>query len=336
VTGGTGFVAGWCIVELLQRGYAVRATVRSPSKEAAVRATVASAVDAGECLSFVVADLAKDEGWDPAVAGCDYVLHVASPLNGDARGDADALIDAAREGTLRVLRAATSAGVKRVVLTSSTAAATPAAPGADSVSDETVWTDLADRSINGYRRSKVLAERAAWDFMAAQNRTTTLTTILPVAIFGPVLSVGSLGSVGVIQRLLDGRPPVLPRFGFNIVDVRDLADLHIRAMTSPIAAGERFIASGEFMWLSDMARTLRSRLGERATKVPTRGVPDFVVRTLARFIPALRTFTPLLGRRLTFSSAKARRVFDFAPRPAEATIVDCADSLIAPSPVPVA
>jgi len=118
--------------------------------------------------------------------------------------------------------------------------------------------------------------------------------------------------------------------------VRDLADLHIRAMTSPIAAGERFIASGEFMWLSDMARTLRSRLGERATKVPTRGVPDFVVRTLARFIPALRTFTPLLGRRLTFSSAKARRVFDFAPRPAEATIVDCADSLIAPSPVPVA
>jgi nucleoside-diphosphate-sugar epimerase len=326
VTGGTGFVAGWCIVELLQRGYAVRTTVRSPSKEAAVRQTVARAADAGDRLAVFVADLTKDEGWDAAVAGCDYVLHVASPLGGDQRDDADALIGPARDGTLRVLRAATSAGVKRVVMTSSTAAATPATPSAGNVSDETVWTDLTDQSINAYRRSKVLAERAAWDFMSGhmsdQAGSTTLTTILPVAVFGPLLSAGNAGSVEVIQRLLTGRPPVLPHFGFNIVDVRDLADLHIRAMTSPAAAGERFIAAGDFMWLSDIAQTLRSKLGKRAAKVPTRGVPDFVVRVLARFVPALRTLTPLLGRKLIFSSAKARRVLDFSPRPAATTVVD--------------
>jgi nucleoside-diphosphate-sugar epimerase len=318
VTGGTGFVAGWCIVQLRERGYAVRTTVRDPSRRAAIPA---------DGVDVVVADLRSDEGWAEAVAGCDYVLHVASPLGSDGRGDPDALIDAAREGTLRVLRAAVDAGVKRVVMTSSTAAATPTDPGVTAVSDETVWTDPADRDVTPYRRSKILAERAAWDFMAGHPGATTLTTVLPVAIFGPVLPGGSASSVDIIQRLLAGRPPVLPRFGFTIVDVRDLADLHLRAMTSPDAAGERFIAAGEFRWLSEIAGTLRSRLGDRAAKVPTRGVPDGVVRFLARFLPPLRTLTPLLGRQLTFSSAKAKRVLGFAPRSAEKTIVDCAESL---------
>jgi nucleoside-diphosphate-sugar epimerase len=307
-------VAGWCITELLDRGYAVRATVRTPEKRWA-----------DERVSFAVADLTSDDGWDQAVAGCDYVLHVASPLGMDGRGDEGAMIGAARDGTVRVLRAATRAGVKRVVMTSSTAAATPLE--AHGVSDETVWTDPADRNLTPYRRSKLLAERAAWDFMAGQGGGTTLTTILPVAIFGPVQSAANAGSVDVIARLLAGRPPVVPRFGFTIVDVRDLADLHVRAMIAPEAAGERFIGAGEFMWLAEIAETLRARLGERAAKVPTRGVPDVVVRALARVVPPLRTMTPLLGRQLVFSSAKAQSQLAFKPRLAADTIVDTADSL---------
>ncbi|BCB88226.1 NAD-dependent epimerase/dehydratase family protein [Phytohabitans suffuscus] len=326
VTGGTGFVAGWCVAELLDRGYAVRATIRDRAREDAVR----EAAGGREGLSFAVADLTRHEDWDAAVAGCDYVLHVASPLGGDGHGTDETLVGPARDGALRVLHAATRAGVKRVVMTSSTAAATPSDGRA--VSDETVWTDPTDRALTPYRRSKLLAERAAWDYMATRSGGTTLTTILPVAVFGPVLSTGNAGSVDVVGRLLAGRPPLLPRFGFTVVDVRDLADLHIRAMTAPEAAGERLVAGGDFMWLADIARTLREHLGDRAAKVPTRGVPDAAVRLLARFVPELRALTPLLGRQLTFSSAKAQRLLGFSPRPAAATIVDCAESLEAARP----
>jgi dihydroflavonol-4-reductase len=321
VTGGTGFVAGWCIVELLERGYAVRTTIRNPAKETVVR----EATGGGDRLTFAIADLTDDDGWDQAVAGCDYVLHVASPLGGAGRSDDDALTGPARDGALRVLRAATRAGVNRVVMTSSTAAATPRT--ATGVSDESVWTDPADPNLNPYRRSKLLAERAAWDFMAAHPGPTTLTSILPTAIFGPLLPAQNAGSVEVIARLLTGQLPFVPHFGFTVVDVRDLADLHIRAMTSPAAASQRFIGAGEFMWLSEIARTLRSQMGPRAAKVPTRGVPDVAVRTLARFVPALRPLTPLLGRQLTFDSAKAQQVLGFSPRPATTTIIDCAESL---------
>jgi dihydroflavonol-4-reductase len=327
VTGGTGFVAGWCIVELLQRGYAVRTTVRDLSKEFAVRAAVGTAVDGGDRLSFFVADLTADAGWDAAMAGCDYVLHVASPLSQASR-DPDALIGPARDGTLRVLRAATKAGVKRVAMTSSTAAATPAQTSVETISDETIWTDPNGRNVNAYRQSKIFAERAAWNYMADHAGATTLTTVLPVAIFGPVLSKATRGSVDVIQRLLDGRPPGLPRFGFCIVDVRDLAALHIRAMTQPEAAGQRFIASGDFMWMEDIAATLRTRLGARAAKVPTRRLPEAVVKVASLFMPPLRELMPLLGRRLTFTSAKAERVLGFSPRAATTTIIDCAESLI--------
>ncbi|GIF51090.1 dihydroflavonol-4-reductase [Asanoa ferruginea] len=322
VTGGTGFVAGWCVADLLGRGYEVRTTVRDPKNEPGVRAAAGDGP-----LEVVRADLTRDEGWDAAVDGCAYVLHVASPLSLDGRAGDEALIGPARDGALRVLGAATRAGVKRVVLTSSTAATTPRDP--HGVSDETVWTDPADPNLNPYRRSKLLAERAAWDFMALDGRGTELTTVLPAAVFGPLRSPGNAGSVDVIARLLAGRPPVLPRFGFSIVDVRDLADLHIRAMTNPAAAGERFIGAGEFQWLAEMAATLRTHLGDRARKVPTRGVPDGLVRTLARVVPPLRTLTPLLGRDLTFSSAKAQRLLGFTPRPATTTIVDCAETLLA-------
>ena len=328
VTGGTGFVAGWCIVELLRRGYAVRATVRSLAKEPVVRSAVASAADSGDRLAFLEADLTKDEGWDAAVAGCDYVLHVASPLGGRAPRDANELIVPAREGTLRVLRAAAKARVKRVVMTSAAAAARPPR-GSDIVSDETVWTDPTDRKFDAYRLSKILAERAAWDFIAANTGPTTLTTILPGAVFGPVLTKENLGSVQIIQRLLEGRPAGIPRLGFSVVDVRDLADLHVRAMISPEAAGQRFIAAGDFMWLKEIATTLRSGLGAQAEKFPTRGLPDFVFRLLSLFIPQLRMLAADLGRRNRLTSEKARRVLGISLRPGTTTVVDCAQSLLA-------
>jgi nucleoside-diphosphate-sugar epimerase len=327
VTGGTGFVAGWCIVELLRRGYVVRTTVRSLSKETAVRAAVATAADAGDRLTFFAADLTRDEGWDTALTGCDYVLHVASPLGGDVSRNPNALLVPARDGALRVLRAAAKAGVKRVVMTSAAAAARPPY-GSDIISDETIWADPADRQFDAYRRSKILAERAAWDFLAGNTGPTSLATILPGAVFGPVLMQENLGSVQIIDRLLQGRPAGIPRLGFWIVDVRDLADLQIRAMTAPAAAGQRFIAAGDFMWMEDIARTLRSELGDRAAKVPTRRLPDFVVRLLSLFIPLLRTLAPSLGRTNSLTSAKARRVLGFSPRPATTTIVDCAESLL--------
>ena len=328
VTGGTGFIAGWCIVELLRRGYDVRTTVRGLGKEAAVRTAIASAADAGDHLTVVAADLTTDDGWDAAVAGCDYVLHVASPLGGQTSRDANALIAPARDGTLRVLAAAAKAGVKRVVMTSAAAAARPPLDS-DRVSDESIWADPADPQFDAYRVSKILAERAAWDFMTRSAPQTTFTTILPGAVFGPVLTADNLGSVRIIERLLHGSPAGIPRLGFSIVDVRDLADLHVRAMIAPEAAGQRFLAAGDFMWMEDIARTLRERLGAAAGSVPTRRLPNLVVRLLSIFLPHLRMLTPLLGRTTSVSSEKARRVLGFSPRPANTTIVECAESLIA-------
>jgi len=324
VTGGTGFIAGWCIVQLLERGYAVRTTVRDAAKEQRVRAAVRGNTDR---LSVVVADLNDDRGWDAAVAGCDYVLHVASPLGGGAVKDRHALVAPARDGTLRVLRAAAKAGVKRVVMTSAAATARPPLTS-DCVSDETIWADPEDPQFDAYRVSKILAERAAWDFMQSEGKASMLTTILPGAVFGPLRDAENLGSVQIIHGMLRGRPGALPRLGFWIVDVRDLADLHIRAMTAAAAAGQRFIAAGEFMWMEGMAKTLRAQLGEQGAKVPTRRLPDFVVRLLLPFMANLRTLAPLLGRRFPINTDKSRKVLAFAPRPAAATLVDCARSLL--------
>jgi dihydroflavonol-4-reductase len=327
VTGGTGFIAGWCIVQLLERGYSVRTTVRDASKEQRVRAAVAGAKAATDRLSFAIADLNRDEGWDAAVAGCQYVLHVASPLGAGKAGDRDALIAPARDGTLRVLRTAVKAGVQRVVMTSAAAAARPPLT-TDQMSDETVWSDPDDPQFDAYRVSKILAERAAWDFMKNAGGTTQFTTILPGAVFGPILTAENLGSVQIIQGMLNGKPPALPRLGFWIVDVRDLADLHIRAMTASPAAGQRFIAAGEYMWMEDIARTLRTELGAAGAKTPTRRLPNFVVRMLLPFATNLRSLAPLLGRRFPLTSAKARQTLGFTPRPAAMTVVDCARSLI--------
>ena len=268
VTGGTGYLAGWCLVELLRRGYRVRTTIRSPDREAAVRVAVGAEVDLGDRLTFAIADLTADAGWEEAVAGCDYVLHVASSLGGrNEEKDPDSLIVPAREGTLRVLRAAVAAGVQRVVMTSSCAAATPPTRD-DIVVDETVWTDPDQAGLTAYRRSKTVAERAAWDYIERTDGSTQLTTVLPGAIFGPALTADNFGSLQILSRMLEGRVPRYPSLAFEVVDVRDVADLHIRAMTAPEAEGERFIATGELLWMGEVAAILREQLGPAAAKVP--------------------------------------------------------------------
>lgn len=323
VTGGSGFVASWCIVRLLQLGYTVSTTVRSLSREQSVRSAIAAEADAGSRLSFFAADLNSDDGWEEAVGGCSYVLHVASPLGGAEH----ALIPAARDGTLRVLRASAKAGVKRVVMTSSCAAATPS-PGQDMKwIDESLWSDPNNKLLDPYRKSKTLSEQAAWRFMEMIEEPMTLTTVLPGAVIGPVLLSGNPGSVQVIGRMLEGKVPGTPRIGLEIVDVRDLADLHILAMTSEKAGGERFIAVGEFLWMAEVASILRGKLGEKARKVPKLGLPDFVLRFMGLFDPELRSIVPMLGRKFRHTAEKAMRLLDWKPRPVVSTVIDCAESL---------
>ena len=327
VTGGAGYVAGWQIVELLKRGYAVRTTLRSRAREAALTATLSKYIDPAGRLSFAIADLTNDDGWDAAVAGCDYVLHVASPMGQDNPKNPDDLIIPAREGTLRVLRAAVKAGVKRVVMTSSLAAAFPKV-AESSNNDESVWTDLKASKVNAYRQSKVIAERAAWDFMKANGGRTEFVTVLPGAIFGPIQSKENLGSVLVIGRMLSGKMPRYPSIGLSITDVRDLADIHIRAMEAPAAAGQRFIAVRDFMWMGEVCKELRAKLGDKAGNVPTKQAPDIALRIASIFDPAIRNLTPLLGRKTTYTSQKAQGMLGWKPRPGAETVVDCARSLV--------
>jgi len=302
--------------------------VRAPERERAVAEAVSTVVDPAGRLSFAVADLTGDDGWAAAVKDVDHVLHVASPL-GITDDDPDALITTARDGTLRVLRAAVAAGVRRVVLTSAANAASPSSYATEGVTDETLWTDPDDPALIPYRRAKTLAERAAWDFMAEHGGPTDLTTVLPGAVFGPILSTSTIGSVDIVRRMLAGAMPGVPRIGFEIVDVRDLADVHIAAMTAPAAAGERFLATGEFTWMAQMARTLRDGLGSDAKKVRTFQIPDFTVRLAARFGDrSLREIIPALGRRNRHSTDKARQLLGWQPRPAEQAVLDCARSLL--------
>lgn len=327
VTGGSGYLGGWCLVELLRRGYRVRTTVRDISREAEVRARLEPEVDAGDNLSVLAADLLRDEGWEQAVRGCDYVLHVASPFPPRQPKDPDELIVPAREGTLRVLKAALDAGVDRIVVTSSIAAVGGSTNHASAPLTEADWTDSDHPKLTPYTRSKTIAERAAWDLVKERGEVEKLAVVNPGAILGPVLSDDRSYSLELIERLLKGMPGA-PRIGFSIVDVRDVADLHIRAMTTPEAGGERFIAVARFQWLSEVAAVLRDRLGPDAAKVPKRNVPDLVVRAMGIFDPGVRSIAGQLGRKVEMSSAKAEAQLGWSPRPVEETIVDCGRSLV--------
>ncbi len=327
VTGGSGFLGGWCIVELLKRGYRVRATVRDLAREAEVRNAVATQTDPGDRLDVVAADLLDDAGWPAAVSGCDYVLHVASPFPPQQPKDAEELIVPARDGTLRVLEASLDAGVERIVVTSSVAAITGGNQPVSGPLTERNWSDPDNPELSPYARSKTVAERAAWDFVKERGAVERLATVNPGAILGPVLSADRSYSLQAIERLLNGMPGV-PRIGFSFVDVRDVAALEIEAMTNPAAGGKRFIAADRFMWMAEVASVLRDRLGDRASKVPTRSVPNLLVRAMAVFDPGVRSVVGQLGKRTTLSSEQARARLGWAPRPIENTIAETGESLL--------
>jgi dihydroflavonol-4-reductase len=327
VTGGSGFLGGWCVIELLRAGYRVRTTVRSLSREPEVRATVGSEVDPGDRLSLFAADLTRDEGWGEAAGGCDYVLHVASPFPPKQPKDPDELIVPAREGTLRVLRASLEAGVDRIVVTSSIAAiGADDKPSAGPLT-EADWTDPGSPGVSPYAQSKTIAEQAAWELVRRTGDEGRLAVVNPGAILGPVLNDDHSYSIEIIERLLNGMPGI-PRVGFSCVDVRDVADLQIKALLSPEAGGKRFIAVARFQWMSGIAAVLRGRLGPAAAKVPSRSVPNLAVRAIAIFDPGVREVVSQLGKKREYSHERAETLLGWSPRPIEETIVDCAQSLI--------
>ncbi|MGN6517180.1 MAG: SDR family oxidoreductase [Rhizomicrobium sp.] len=329
VTGGSGFIGSHCIIQLLQAGHSVRTTIRNLAREEEVRNMLrAGGVEPGERLSFHAADLMSDGGWKEAVTDCEYVLHVASPFPGGNPQHEDDLIVPARDGALRVLRASLEAGVKRVVLTSSFAAVGYGTrPGR--AFDETDWTDPTAPGLSAYVKSKAIAERAAWDYVARQNGKIELSVVNPVGVFGPVLAPDFSTSILLVQRFMDGDVPGCPKLYFGIVDVRDVADLHIRAMTDPAASGERFIAlSGDFMSMREIAMILKSRMGQAAKRVPTRELPNWMVRLAALRDPALRLITPELGKKKNATSTKAKRVLGWQPRAPEDALVATAQSLV--------
>jgi nucleoside-diphosphate-sugar epimerase len=329
VTGGSGFVATHCIDQLLRAGYNVRTTVRSLTREPEVRATLKSVgAPRLEALSFVAADLSADEGWPKAVAGCRYVLHVASPFPAHVPKHEDELIIPAREGALHVLRAARDAGVERVVMTSSFAAIGYGHKARTAPFTEADWTDLTGPGVAAYPKSKTIAERAAWEFIAREGGGLELTVVNPVGIFGPVLSADYAPSILIVKRLLDGAVPACPRLFFGTVDVRDVADIHLRAMTNPAAKGERFLAlAGDSISLLDVAKILKKRMGSAAKRVPTREMPDWVVRFLAHFISDMKMLAPEIGKQKAISNEKARRVLGWTPRSNEDAILATAESL---------
>ncbi|HTK09936.1 MAG TPA: aldehyde reductase [Ktedonobacteraceae bacterium] len=330
VTGGSGFIGTHCILQLLAAGYRVRTTVRSLKREADVRAMLkVGGAEPGDALSFVAADLMSDAGWPEAVAGCDFVLHVASPFPLNVPKHEDELIIPAREGALRVLRAARDAGVKRVVLTSSFAAIGYGHKSMERPFSEEDWTDPNSADVRAYVKSKTLAERAAWDFIAREGGALELSVVNPVGVFGPVLGPDYSSSIQVVRRLMDGAMPGCPRLSFGVVDVRDVADLHLRAMTDPAARGERFLAiAGDYMMIQEMAHVLRARMGDSARRVPTRVLPDWMVRLASRFDPALAQIVPDLGKFKNASNEKARRVLGWVPRSNEDSLVATAESLL--------
>jgi dihydroflavonol-4-reductase len=323
VTGGSGYLAGWIITGLLERGYHVRATVRDPSKAGRLRADIAARTgeEAAASIELVHADLLDDQGWDAALAGADFVLHTASPTPFDAGAD---LIKTAREGTKRVLEAAARARVRRVVLTSSGVTAVPDDPKTEAT--EVMRSVPAGDAAHVYPDSKILAEQDAWEIASATG--LELTAVLPTFMQGPpVGDADRSGTIDIIRRLISGRLPALPRIGWNVVDVRDIAELHILAMVNSAAAGERFLGSGTFLWYADIAEIVRDGIPDLAAKVPTRRMPDFVLRALSHINAQMAMIRPELGRTRFVDNSKARNLLAWTTRDVRETILDTANAI---------
>lgn len=330
VTGGSGFVGCWCIIKLLEQGYRVRTTIRSQKREKDVldMLQTGGATRIND-VSFATADLSSDAGWKDAISGCTYVLHVASPFPSAPPKHEDDLIIPAREGTLRVLRMSRDAGVKRVVITSSFAAIGYGHPASDHVFNEEDWTDPTKRDVRAYQKSKAIAERAAWDFMKKEGGSMELVVINPVGIYGPLLGPDFATSIYLIKRLLDGDVPGCPQLYFGVVDVRDVADIHLLAMKNPKAAGQRFLAVADGMTsVLGMSKILHERLPADSKKAPTWEVPNFVVRLVGLWDKQVTLITHELGKKKRTSNEKAKTVLGWKPRPMEDAIQTTAESLI--------
>lgn len=319
VTGASGFIALHCVRELLERGYRVRGTVRSLSSEAKLRNALLP-LEPGDRLSFVQAELLSDAGWSEALAGAKYVLHVASPLPKASPKDEDELIRPAREGALRVLRAARVAGVSRVVMTSSLAAIASGHPHNNGhVFDENDWSDL-EHTTGAYEKSKTLAEQAAWEYVRGEGQGLELVTINPVFVLGPSLTGTDNASNEIVGKLVRREIPGVPQLQFRLVDVRDVARAHVLAMTAPNAAGQRFIVSSDTAWMREIAQTLKGG----GYRVPTFEIPNLITRFVALFDPTLRMIAPRLGRRVLLSTDKAARELGWSGRSMKEMVLDTA------------
>jgi len=329
VTGASGFIAKHCIAELLRRDYQVRATVRNLARTDDTRRGIEQAGASSDTVTFVAADLLNDAGWDEAMAGCTYVLHVASPFPMQNPKEEDEVIRPAREGAVRVLKAAQRAGVKRVVLTSSIVAVTlpwPEAPTGH-VFDETDWTNPKRPDITTYIKSKTLAEQAAWDLVRGASGGPELAVVNPAFVLGPVPDGNLSTSQEVLRLMAEGAYPAAPKVGFPISDVRDVAVTHALAMTHPDAAGERFLTANGFMRLIEIGRLLADTLPDLKGKVPRFELPDIAVRGLSMVDARLKAVLPDLGFPRPVSNAKASRVLQQSFRSPQEAVRSAATSL---------
>jgi len=315
VTGGNGFVATQIILQLLQKSYNVKTTLRSvSSKNKLIDTLKSNGITTFDNLLFVEADLSKDDNWDEAMKCCDYVLSVASPVFFTIPKDESEVIRPAVEGIVRVLRAARNANVKRVVMTSNFGAVGFSNKNLNTATTETNWTDLNEKGLSSYEKSKLLAERAAWDFIKREGGNLEFATINPVAILGPSLSAHISGSFGLLEHLLDGSMKAIPNIPLNIVDVRDVADLHIRAMTNPNANGHRFIASADGqITLPEIAALLKSKKTDVSKKVSTKILPNWVIYLAALFNKQAKEAALLLRMSRNVSNINAKKILDWKP-----------------------
>jgi len=328
VTGATGYIAGELIRQLLAKGWVVHGTVRNVAKsEAGLRMRLGNPSAAQ--FRLFAAELMSDAGWNEAVKGCTHIAHVASPIPAQAPKHEDELIIPAREGTLRALRFARDAGVTRFVQTSSTAAVIYGVDRGEYTFDESRWTDINHPDAYPYVKSKTLAERAARAWVAAEGGAMEFVSVNPGMVLGPVDSGDFSASVELVSQLLSGAMPMAPNLGFPIVDVRDIAALHVLALETPGLAGERFLGAGQFLTALEIAGVLRARLGEQARKAPTRPMPDWVVNILALFNAEVRGVKTEIGKIRHVDASHAKLRLGWTMRPVEDTIADCGTSLIA-------
>ena len=323
VTGATGFIGLHCIQQLLDQGYQVTGTVRSLSKKNEVIDSMKENSLHPENLTIVYADLLKDEGWNEAVEGCRYVLHVASPFVLEEPEHEDILIRPAVEGTLRVLNACKDNRVEKVVLTSSFAAI--GYGNEEKIFDETDWSNT-DSTIGAYAKSKTLAEKAAWSFVneLPDQDKFNLTVLNPVAVTGPMLSNDIGTSNTLFVQLLDGSIPACPRIHIGFVDVRDVAKAHIFSMTEEKTNGERIIVSEKEMFFAEMGRVLKDAGYDKS---PTREIPDFMLKIMAVFIKKLSGMKRSVGRKVISDKSKAKELFDWEYITAEDSAVESAKQL---------